>query len=347
MNCTRSYKLKIFGNPKKVDTARYTQMRFIQYCNTFSSKVYFGDKKISTVGMGITANQALYKVFGAVRALKASGRVLKKKTNVPFFKRTGCRANIEKSKSSCFDYWIMVSNQWSKTTVRLPAKSHKALNKALRDGWEMSSLCEFKMINGNAYAVVFVSKEVEKASKPNRFFGCDVGYKYSVCRSDGHIGQNISKVIRRSKQIQAERRRQKHKISNKTKTAVKQVLDMEAKKAIGRSKRLSARLVVESPKVMARLSTGRLHGWARTYFANRLETLGKENGIQVLAVNPYQTSIACFRCKSVDKQSRDGQAFKCTSCGHADHADVNAAKNIAVRASEKSERINFLGLGEL
>ncbi|MEQ4726187.1 zinc ribbon domain-containing protein, partial [Nonomuraea sp. B19D2] len=45
--------------------------------------------------------------------------------------------------------------------------------------------------------------------------------------------------------------------------------------------------------------------------------------------NPAYTSQTCNVCTVVDRKSRQSQAvFRCTSCGHTEHADVNAAKNI-------------------
>ena len=86
---------------------------------------------------------------------------------------------------------------------------------------------------------------------------------------------------------------------------------------------------VESPKRLANLSSGKLHGWARSYFANRLSILGKENGIPVIEVSPYRTSITCSKCQAIDKQSRVSRdRYECP-CGYKDHADINAAKNIA------------------
>ncbi|TDE33154.1 transposase, partial [Nonomuraea mesophila] len=41
----------------------------------------------------------------------------------------------------------------------------------------------------------------------------------------------------------------------------------------------------------------------------------------------------CSACGHVDKKNRpDQETFLCTSCGFAEHADVNAARNIASRA---------------
>jgi putative transposase len=51
---------------------------------------------------------------------------------------------------------------------------------------------------------------------------------------------------------------------------------------------------------------------------------------RVEKVNPAFTSQRCSACGHVAAESRKSQAlFRCTACGYSDHADVNAAKNIA------------------
>ena len=51
---------------------------------------------------------------------------------------------------------------------------------------------------------------------------------------------------------------------------------------------------------------------------------------RVEKVRPAFTSQRCSACGQVDRDSRESQAvFRCTACGFACHADVNAAKNIA------------------
>ena len=51
---------------------------------------------------------------------------------------------------------------------------------------------------------------------------------------------------------------------------------------------------------------------------------------RVEKVGPALTSQRCSACGQVDRDSRESQAvFRCTACGFAGHADVNAAKNIA------------------
>jgi putative transposase len=51
---------------------------------------------------------------------------------------------------------------------------------------------------------------------------------------------------------------------------------------------------------------------------------------RVEKIRPAFTSQRCSACGHVDPKSRESQAaFRCTACGYACHADVNAAINIA------------------
>jgi transposase len=71
-------------------------------------------------------------------------------------------------------------------------------------------------------------------------------------------------------------------------------------------------------------------GWG--LLARRLEQ--KAPG-RVVKVNSAYTSQTCHRCGNVDGSSRESQArFVCCSCGHREHADINAARNIAARARD-------------
>ena len=51
---------------------------------------------------------------------------------------------------------------------------------------------------------------------------------------------------------------------------------------------------------------------------------------RVEKIKPHYTSQRCSACGQVDRDSRESQAvFRCTACGFAGHADVNAAINVA------------------
>lgn len=56
--------------------------------------------------------------------------------------------------------------------------------------------------------------------------------------------------------------------------------------------------------------------------------MAAKSGVLVVKVAPQYTSQKCSHCGHVDKNSRDGEKFICTNCGHFDHADLQAARNI-------------------
>ena len=59
-------------------------------------------------------------------------------------------------------------------------------------------------------------------------------------------------------------------------------------------------------------------------------------GLWKVEGHPAQTSITCPRCSHVDRDSRESQSlFRCTNCGHTDHADANAARISQLRARRR------------
>jgi putative transposase len=68
-------------------------------------------------------------------------------------------------------------------------------------------------------------------------------------------------------------------------------------------------------------------GWG--IFLQILADKAESAGRAVIAVDPRHTSQRCAECGHVAAGNRTSQAvFKCLSCGHTAHADVNAAVNI-------------------
>ena len=69
-------------------------------------------------------------------------------------------------------------------------------------------------------------------------------------------------------------------------------------------------------------------GWYR--FEVALNSSARYSGTQIVKVPAALSSQRCSACGHVDPKSRESQAvFRCTHCSRpAEHADVNAAKNI-------------------
>ncbi len=73
--------------------------------------------------------------------------------------------------------------------------------------------------------------------------------------------------------------------------------------------------------------------WAFSELRSFIEYKGILAGIPVIAVDPKNTSKACSQCTHTVKANRISQSqFSCKKCGFTLNADVNAAKNIALRA---------------
>ena len=82
-------------------------------------------------------------------------------------------------------------------------------------------------------------------------------------------------------------------------------------------------------------------GWFR--FELALQSVSRYTGTQVVKVPAAYTSQRCSQCGRVDPKSRESQAvYRCTTCTHCEHADVNAAKNIL--AAGRADRINACGV---
>lgn len=73
-------------------------------------------------------------------------------------------------------------------------------------------------------------------------------------------------------------------------------------------------------------------GWGR--FDRMLSYKLEGFGGTLIRINPAYTSQSCSACGAVDAKSRESQAvFRCVHCGHEDHADINAAKEILRRST--------------
>jgi len=72
-------------------------------------------------------------------------------------------------------------------------------------------------------------------------------------------------------------------------------------------------------------------------FKTMVEYKSKKHNKILELVDPKYTSQTCSKCGYVDKENRTTQAsFECLKCGHKEHADVNAARNILNKSTKRS-----------
>jgi putative transposase len=161
-----------------------------------------------------------------------------------------------------------------------------------------------------------------------------------------HIHRKYKKIRARLQKLNAKkflkkiRRREKniirdinHKVSNKiVKIALENNCGIKLEKLGGIRKR--------GDKKTKKNKTGEsfkssINTWEFYQLQSMIEYKSKICGIPVVFIDPHYTSQRCSRCKTIG--TREQKKFTC-SCGHVDHADSNAAFNIA--AFELSKKIN-------
>lgn len=74
----------------------------------------------------------------------------------------------------------------------------------------------------------------------------------------------------------------------------------------------------------------RYSNWAFSQLRQFMTYKAKMAGVKLEQVDPAYTSQRCFECGHTERANRKSQSeFLCCACGHSNHADQNAAKNIA------------------
>ncbi len=148
-----------------------------------------------------------------------------------------------------------------------------------------------------------------------------------------HIHRKYSKMRRRL-YILGHPRVSKNKMRNKENRKVKDInhkisraiVNKAAQQACGiKLERLSD---IRTTARQSKSSRPSLHSWSFYQLQFMIEYKAKLLGVPVAYVDPAYTSQQCSRCGEMG--TRNGKDFTC-SCGHVDHADVNASFNIALR----------------
>jgi transposase len=179
-------------------------------------------------------------------------------------------------------------------------------------------------------ARVFVEFPKLNAVPSPDVIACDVGVNIGVARSDGYKSKSLRPVMNRARQKRAEQQRQGHQKSS-TRSAVKQLLDREARKAVTLAARTGKTLVLEAQKPLSNLKpSGSIGGWPCAHFAARCRQIAEEiGGVFVWEQWPARSSMTCTACGHCDKTNRTGERFHCVSCGFTRHADILASINLA------------------
>nr|QGH72380.1 MAG: endonculease [Podoviridae sp. ctka020] len=198
----------------------------------------------------------------------------------------------------------------------------------------------------NAYAYITVTVEDEPQYRPKVTIGIDrnatghiivaacpeTGKVYKLGKKAGHIRKKY-KQIRRELQHKGKFKKLKA-IKRRESNIIRDLNHKISREIINLAKGLKGRVVMEELKgIRSRAKSARsfrhaLHSWSFYQFQTFLEYKAQLAGVPVEYIDPYHTSKCCSRCGLVG--NRQQKSFKCNNCSHVDHADSNAAFNIAL-----------------
>jgi len=241
---------------------------------------------------------------------------------------TSNTANLVASRSPEFDAWLQIHSVGNGIRLDIPIRFHKQFNKWNERGRRFNSYVILRD------AVQF-SFEIETGPKqvPDRCVGIDTGIKkLATLNTETKLGEDIEPIIEKIK-----RRKWGSKGQKRARAHLRQRMGEVAKEIC----KVASLVVVEDlrqmnhkTKVKRRLTKNMrrsLGAWAYSYWLDRLQMTTEETNVSFRRVSPYYTSQKCSACEHTERSNRRGENFLCRSCGHADDADVNAAKNILER----------------
>ncbi|GII76430.1 transposase [Sphaerisporangium rufum] len=189
-----------------------------------------------------------------------------------------------------------------------------------------------------------------RVKDPDGFVGVDLGIVNIATTSDGarHCGRAVNAVRHRRREL---RRRLQATRTKSAKRLLKQRRRKEARFAANTNHVIAKRIVTEAERTGSGIALEdlrgirdrvrlrkpqrvTLHSWSFHQLGCFIGYKAARAGVAVIYVDPAFTSQQCSSCGHVDRKNRLDQAsFSCTSCGFAEHADVNAARNIAARGA--------------
>ncbi len=333
-----AYRLKLYPTQIKSDLLgmlcslfareQHQQLDFLDDIVAQEGKLTLKGK--SQAGEGEFKQRVRYRATNDYKRARKAAKALKKQMKLPYLHAELCDAAEvqEPRKATGFDLWVHIEGLSRECQIYLPAKKHRALNRALeRPGAKLSKSTQVMRKNGKWYAVVYVRCPLADAYETPDWYGNDVGVRASVTRSDGHKGPDLRPVMKKQKERTAECQRQGHPADFGRQTPQRQVLAREARKLVLVALATGRGIALEDPKRLPRWKQ-----WAARFFAKRTLLLASLVGVPVKLIAPPYTSLTCSACGSVETFRRR-ECFRCYRCGHTANADLNASRVIRRRAS--------------
>jgi IS605 OrfB family transposase len=200
---------------------------------------------------------------------------------------------------------------------------------------------------GQFYLQAVVEVPEANLQETQDFLGVDLGIVNLATTSEGqsYSGKQVDNNRERYTGLKAKLQsvgtksanRHLKKISGQEKRFKRNTNHIISKQIVSAAKALGKSIALEDlsgfKRTVRKAQRERFGKWAFGQLAAYIEYKAAIAGIEVVKVDPRNTSRTCFECGHCEKLNRKSQAvFKCRSCNFFGNADLNAAKNIAARA---------------
>jgi putative transposase len=217
--------------------------------------------------------------------------------------------------------------------------------------WKIKESNLIKCKDGRYRLMISVEKEFSKSNLNGKKIGIDRGINNFIATSDGWIYESdkIWKIkkkyvrLRSVLQSKGTRSAKRHlkKIRGREKRFMRDV-NHSVTKTLVESVKKNGVIVIEKLTGIRNAKyrheqNWKFSNWGFYQFEEFLKYKAEENSIEVVYINPKNTSKECSKCNNLEKGQRKGSIFKCKACGTIINADFNASINILNRY------VNFSG----
>ena len=283
-----------------------------------------------------------------------------KEWNTPVLKETVIQANanvalLQRAEDSSFDYWLRLSTLEKGQPVFLPVKLATYHRQALAGKQLASSTTLARKPDGWWLTLSYEENVPVATPKDALIIGIDVGIANFITASTGkQYGTFNGKLAERHKRDRKKRRRKAKLRACLKKKGVKKLPSTRNKKLARHVRQEINRAVnelyrdhpdaqfayehlnVAGIRFKARRMNAYLYASNLAHIPAQLAWGAAKRGIRARRVKSAYSSQECHRCHYAARENRPNQqTFCCVVCGHTNHADVNAAQNLASRLNDQ------------
>lgn len=211
-------------------------------------------------------------------------------------------------------------NKHRAITIKIPIKYHK--QSLLYKDWSRRKTVQLKKINDKLFLTFFYEKEPIELKSNGGVIAFDIGYNKLLADNNCvYYGTHIKLIINKIQNKQNGSKNQQQHIIYRNNEINKTINDID----FSNIKEICIEDLKNIPK------KGKLQSWVYPKVLDKIQNICEESGIKLTLVNPAYTSQTCSRCGTILKENRQGELYKCNSCGLEIDADYNAAINILRR----------------